>query len=45
MYQYNEYDQTLVNERAAQFREQTRRFLKGELTEDQFRPLRLMNGL
>ena len=45
MYQYNEYDQTLVNERAAQFREQTRRFLNGDLTEDQFRPLRLMNGL
>lgn len=45
MYQYDEYDQTLVNERAAQFREQTRRFLAGELTEDQFRPLRLMNGL
>jgi sulfite reductase (NADPH) hemoprotein beta-component len=45
MYQYDAIDQTLVNERAAQFREQTRRFLAGELTEDQFRPLRLMNGL
>jgi len=45
MYQYDHYDQTLVNERAAQFREQTRRFLAGELSEDQFRPLRLMNGL
>jgi sulfite reductase (NADPH) hemoprotein beta-component len=45
MYQYDHYDQTLVNERAAQFREQTRRFLTGELTEDQYRPLRLMNGL
>ena len=45
MYQYDHYDQTLVNERAAQFREQTRRFLAGELTEDQYRPLRLMNGL
>jgi sulfite reductase (NADPH) hemoprotein beta-component len=45
MYQYNEFDQKLVNERAAQFREQTRRFLVGELTEDQYRPLRLMNGL
>jgi sulfite reductase (NADPH) hemoprotein beta-component len=45
MYQYDQYDQTLVNERAAQFREQTRRFLAGELTEDQYRPLRLMNGL
>jgi sulfite reductase (NADPH) hemoprotein beta-component len=45
MYQYDQYDQTLVNERAAQFREQTRRYLAGQLTEDQFRPLRLMNGL
>ncbi|MEI6355150.1 MAG: nitrite/sulfite reductase [Methylococcus sp.] len=45
MYQYDHYDQTLVNERAQQFREQTRRFLEGELTEDQYRPLRLMNGL
>jgi len=45
MYQYDNYDQTLVNERAAQFRGQTERFLKGELSEDQFRPLRLMNGL
>ena len=45
MYQYDEFDQTLVDERVAQFRDQTRRFLTGELTEDQFRPLRLMNGL
>ncbi|BBL71121.1 nitrite/sulfite reductase [Methylogaea oryzae] len=45
MYQYDQYDQTLVDERVAQFRDQTRRFLAGELTEDQFRPLRLMNGL
>ncbi len=45
MYQYDEYDQTLVDERVAQFRDQTRRFLSGQLTEDQFRPLRLMNGL
>jgi sulfite reductase (NADPH) hemoprotein beta-component len=45
MYQYDEYDQTLVDERVAQFRGQTRRFLAGQLTEDQFRPLRLMNGL
>ena len=45
MYQYDHHDQTVVNERAAQFREQTRRFLAGELTEDQYRPLRLMNGL
>ena len=45
MYQYDSYDQTLVNERSRQFREQTRRFLSGEISEDQFRPLRLMNGL
>ncbi|NOT11895.1 MAG: nitrite/sulfite reductase [Methylococcaceae bacterium] len=45
MYQYNEYDQTLVDERVAQFRRQTQRFLNGELTADQFRPLRLRNGL
>lgn len=45
MYQYDQYDQTLVDERVAQFRDQTRRFLAGELTEEQFRPLRLMNGL
>jgi sulfite reductase (NADPH) hemoprotein beta-component len=45
MYRYDEYDQTLVDERVAQFRDQTRRFLAGQLSEDQFRPLRLMNGL
>ena len=45
MYQYDEYDQRLVDERVAQFRDQTRRFLDGELSEDEFRPLRLMNGL
>jgi sulfite reductase (NADPH) hemoprotein beta-component len=45
MYQYDEYDQTIVNERVEQFRDQTRRFLAGELTEDEFRPLRLRNGL
>lgn len=45
MYRYDQYDQTLVDERVAQFRDQTRRFLAGQLTEDQFRPLRLMNGL
>lgn len=45
MYQYNEIDQTLVEERVAQFRDQTKRFLAGKLTDDQFRPLRLMNGL
>ena len=45
MYKYDNYDQTLVNERVAQFRDQTARFLAGELSEDEFRPLRLMNGL
>ncbi|MEX2525860.1 MAG: nitrite/sulfite reductase [Gammaproteobacteria bacterium] len=45
MYQYDEYDQTIVNERVAQFRDQVRRYLSGELSEDEFRPLRLMNGL
>lgn len=45
MYQYNEIDQTLVNERVEQFRDQTRRFLAGELPEDEFLALRLMNGL
>ena len=45
MYRYDHYDQTLVNERVAQFRDQTRRFLAGELSEDEFRPLRLQNGL
>ncbi|MFI4906378.1 MAG: nitrite/sulfite reductase, partial [Steroidobacterales bacterium] len=45
MYRYDQIDQTLVNERVTQFRDQTRRFLAGELTEDEFRPLRLRNGL
>lgn len=45
MYRYDHFDQRLVNERVAQFRDQTRRFLAGELTEDAFRPLRLQNGL
>jgi sulfite reductase (NADPH) hemoprotein beta-component len=45
IYQYDHFDQTLVDERVAQFRDQTRRFLAGELSEDEFRPLRLMNGL
>jgi len=45
VYQYDDIDQTLVDERVAQFREQTRRFLAGELSEDDFRPLRLRNGL
>jgi len=45
VYQYDAIDRTLVSERVAQFRDQTRRFLAGELTEDEFRPLRLRNGL
>jgi sulfite reductase (NADPH) hemoprotein beta-component len=45
MYRYDQIDQTLVNERVAQFRDQTRRFLAGELSDDEFRPLRLRNGL
>ncbi len=45
MYQYDTLDQTIIDERVAEFRDQTRRFLNGQLTEDQFRPLRLMNGL
>lgn len=45
MYRYDAYDQRLVDERVAQFADQTRRFLSGELTGDQYRPLRLQNGL
>ncbi|WP_199152905.1 nitrite/sulfite reductase [Chromobacterium sp. ASV23] len=45
MYRYDEVDHRLVRERVDQFRDQTRRFLAGELSEDEFRPLRLMNGL
>ncbi len=45
MYRYDLLDQTLVDERVAQFRDQTRRFLEGELSEDEFRGLRLRNGL
>ena len=45
MYRYDEFDQTLVDERVTQFRRQVERRLSGELTEDQFKPLRLMNGL
>ncbi len=45
MYDYDSHDRRLVNERVAQFRDQTRRYLAGELSEDEFRPLRLMNGL
>ena len=45
MYQYDEIDQRLVDERVAQFRDQTARYLAGKLSEDDYRPLRLQNGL
>jgi len=45
MYKYDQYDQAMVDARVAEFRDQARRRLEGKLTEDQFKPLRLMNGL
>ena len=45
MYVYNPIDQGLVNDRVSLFRDQTRRFLEGSLSEEDFRPLRLQNGL
>ena len=45
MYIYNEVDQRLVDDRVTQFRGQMQRFLDGRLSEDDFRPLRLQNGL
>ncbi len=45
MYRYDEFDRTLVRERVAQFRGQVARRLSGELSEAEFKPLRLMNGL
>jgi len=45
MYRYDEFDHQLVNERVAQFANQVARRLSGELTEDEFKPLRLMNGV
>src|ERR1700734_2819026 len=45
MYRYDEFDAKFVTERVEQFRGQVARRLSGELTEDQFKPLRLMNGL
>ncbi len=44
-YRYDDYDRTLLSERVEQFRDQVRRRLAGELTEEQFKPLRLTNGL
>ncbi len=45
MYRYDEFDQTFVDQRVEQFRKQTGRRLSGELAEEEFKPLRLMNGL
>ncbi len=45
MYRYDEFDQDFVNARVAEFSDQVERRLAGEITEDQFRPLRLMNGV
>ena len=45
MYKYDQYDQAIVDARVEEFRDQVRRRLAGEITEDQFKPLRLMNGL
>jgi sulfite reductase (NADPH) hemoprotein beta-component len=45
MYKYDNYDQAIVDARVADFRDQVNRRLSGEMTEDQFKPLRLMNGL
>jgi sulfite reductase (NADPH) hemoprotein beta-component len=45
MYRYDAYDKTLVRERVAQYRDQVARRISGELSEEEFRPLRLMNGL
>jgi len=45
MYKYDQYDQAIVDARVDEFRDQVRRRMAGEITEDQFKPLRLMNGL
>ena len=45
MYKYDHYDQAVVDARVAEFRDQVNRRIAGEITEDQFKPLRLMNGL
>lgn len=45
MYKYDSIDQQIINERVAQYRDQVRRYKAGELSEDEFRPLRLQNGL
>ncbi|MET3827355.1 sulfite reductase (NADPH) hemoprotein beta-component [Sphingomonas sp. PvP055] len=45
MYKYDKYDQSIVHARVEEFRDQVKRRLAGQITEDQFKPLRLMNGL
>ncbi|HEX7798821.1 MAG TPA: hypothetical protein VF402_00635, partial [Asticcacaulis sp.] len=45
MYQYDAFDHAFIRDRVADFSDQVARRLSGELTEDQFKPLRLMNGL
>jgi sulfite reductase (NADPH) hemoprotein beta-component len=45
MYKYDQYDQSIVDARVEEFRDQVKRRLAGQITEDQFKPLRLMNGL
>src|SRR6202790_3597791 len=45
MYQYDDIDRDMLADRAAEFRQQCFRRLSGEITEDQFKPLRLMNGV
>ncbi len=45
MYKYDTYDQAMVDARVDEFRDQVKRRLAGQITEDQFKPLRLMNGL
>jgi sulfite reductase (NADPH) hemoprotein beta-component len=45
MYRYDKYDQAIVDARVEEFRDQARRRLAGQLTDDQFKPLRLKNGL
>ena len=44
MYQYTDFDRQFIRQRAAQYRDQLERNLKGELGDDEFRPLRLQNG-
>ena len=45
MYQYDHYDQSIVDQRVSQFRDQTQRFLSGDLSAEAYQPLRLQNGL